>query len=60
MTAGVDESPPTFESVLNAASEYRHGECRIDAMVRQVLRAMLEERQTRHAPGSTARTRDDF
>jgi hypothetical protein len=60
MTAGVDESPPTFESVLNAASEYRHGECRIDAMVRQVLRAMLEERQTRHAAGSTARTRDDF
>jgi hypothetical protein len=57
MTAGVDDSLPTFESVLSAASAHRQDESGLDATVRHVLRAMLEERQTRHGARRTARTR---
>jgi hypothetical protein len=60
MTAGVDDSLPTFESVLSAASAHRQDVSRLDATVRQVLRAMLEERQTRHGARRTARTRGDY
>ena len=38
---------PLFETVLSAASEKRRDESQLDALVRQVLRAMLEQRQTR-------------
>jgi len=57
MTAGINDAPPTFEAVLNAVSEDRPDESQLDGLVRQVLRAMLEERQTRQTPTSTARTR---
>jgi hypothetical protein len=60
MTAGVDDSLPTFESVLSAASAHRQDESRLDATVRQVLRAILEERLTRHGARRTARTRGDY
>src|SRR5215472_13296763 len=40
-------APPTFDEVLNAANEDRPAEAQLDGVVRQVLRAMLEERRTR-------------
>ena len=58
LAAGTDDAAPSFATMIVAASETREGEAPLDALVRQVLRAMLEERQTRMGAGSTARTRE--
>jgi len=47
LDSGRDELPPSFETVLSTASEEAPGDSQLDALVRQVLRAMLEERKTR-------------
>jgi len=50
LAAMAHDQLPAFDAVLSAASEHRPGEPRLDALVRQSLRAMLEERRTRQ-PG---------
>jgi hypothetical protein len=50
----VDENGvPSFDALLGACAEDRPDELALDGLVRQVLRAMLEERRTRqpHPPG---------
>jgi hypothetical protein len=51
-----DGAQPTFATVLSAAGEDRSDEPALDALVRRVLRAMLEERKTRETAGGTPRT----
>jgi len=48
LTGVPDGGMPTFDTVLSAASEDRDGESPLDALVWQVLRAMIEERRTRN------------
>ena len=55
-TAGQD-GRPSLDTVLSAASEDRPGEPRLESLVRQVLRAMLEERQTRQPAGDAPAAR---
>jgi len=49
-----DGSMPTFKTVLSAASEDRRDDAPLDGLVRQVLRAMLEERKTRQGVSAHA------
>jgi hypothetical protein len=51
LAAGTGDGLPTIETVLSAASEDRPGESQLDGLVRQVLRAMLEERCAREPVG---------
>ncbi len=47
LAAAPQDGLPTFDEVLSAANEDRSAEPQLDSVVRQVLRAMLEERRTR-------------
>ncbi len=49
MEAAHQDGMPTFDEVLGAANEDRPGEPQLDGVVRQVLRAMLEERRSRQS-----------
>lgn len=57
LAAAPQGESPTFDAVLNAACEDRPGEPQLDGVVRQVLRAMLEERQTRQPPSGVSAAR---
>ena len=59
LAAAPQDGLPTFDEVLSAANEDRSAEPQLDSVVRQVLRAMLEERRTRQPASGTSAVRAD-
>jgi hypothetical protein len=57
LEAAPEDGLPTFDDVLSAANEDRPGEPQLDGVVRQVLRAMLEERRTRQPASGVSAVR---
>jgi hypothetical protein len=57
LAAADKDGDPKFDAVLSAASEDRPDEPPLDRLVRQVLRGMLEQRQTRQAARISSLTR---
>jgi hypothetical protein len=57
--AAAEDGRTSFDTVLSAAGQDRPGEPRLDGLVRQVLRAMLEERRTRQPAGDAPAARGE-
>jgi hypothetical protein len=57
--AAAEDGRTSFDTVLSAAGQDRPGESRLDGLVRQVLRAMLEERRTRQPAGDAPAARGE-
>ena len=57
LASAARDGVPDFDTLLSAADEDRPAELPFDGLVRQVLRAMLEERRTRHPASGAASAR---
>ena len=54
-----EDGVPEYDAVLSATNEDRPDEPPLNGLVRQVLRAMLEERRTRQLGNDASLTRGD-